>query len=349
MFSLPVTFWNALISSLVTLCSARADPVHRGDQQVDQAVGHLPLTFPQQRRQQGHRRLRGLPQPAAQVRRRLHRGPRPPPGHHLRRDVGEQPRRQADRPDRLQLADLGQHRVQAHVPRHRLDQRQHRVLVFLVIAGDVLVILIFVPGTFNDAVDVAVLGADQGDNPPGGAGGGDPRGDDGEPLLLRLVQRRPDGPGHPVGSRRLDPLRPAPAEQFRADLVPVPLRVRDMGGQPVRELLLVSDRALAEPEVTADLRTVVLQRAAVGPFVEPQVRRRNLHLPGNELNHLVRQLRPALGKPPVLREELQQQRETQPRRPPLPRDQILIVRQHRPALDKLVKPKRHTIHAHMVT
>jgi hypothetical protein len=122
-----------------------------------------------------------------------------------------------------------------------------------------------------------------------------------------------------------------------------------MGGQPVRELLLVSDRALAEPEVTADLGTVVLQRAAVGPFVEPQVRRRNLHLPGNELNRLVRQLRPALGKPPVLGEELQQQRETQPRRPPLPRDQILIVRQHRPALNKLVKPKRHAIHAHMVT
>jgi hypothetical protein len=177
------------------------------------------------------------------------------------------------------------------------------------IAGDVILILIFVPGTFNDAGEVAVLGADQGDNPPGGAGRGDPRGDDGEPLLLRLVQRRPDDPGHPVGSRRLDSLRSAPAEQLRADLVPVPLRVRDMGGQPVRELFLVCDRALAEPEVTADLGTVVLQRAAVGPFVEPQVRRRDLHLPGNELNRLVRQLRPSLGEPPVLGEELQQQRE----------------------------------------
>jgi hypothetical protein len=101
--------------------------------------------------------------------------------------------------------------------------------------------------------------------------------------------------------------------------------------------------------VTADLGAVVLQRAAVGPFVEPQVRRRNLHLPGNPLNRLVRQLRPALGKPPVLGEELQQQRETWPRRPPLPRDQLLVVLQHRPALDKLVKPERHTIHAHMVT
>jgi hypothetical protein len=58
-------------------------------------------------------------------------------------------------------------------------------------------------------------------------------------------------------------------EQFRADLVPVPLRVRDVGGQPFLELFLIGDRALAEPEVTADLGTVVLRRAA-GLLVEPR-------------------------------------------------------------------------------
>jgi hypothetical protein len=49
--------------------------VHRGDQQVDQAVSHFPLPLSQQRRQQGDLRLRRRRHPAAQVRRELDRHP----------------------------------------------------------------------------------------------------------------------------------------------------------------------------------------------------------------------------------------------------------------------------------
>jgi hypothetical protein len=100
--------------------------------------------------------------------------------------------------------------------------------------------------------------------------------------------------------------------------------------------------------VLADLSAVVLHRAA-GPLVEPQVRRRDIHLPGDELNGLVRKLRAARRKPGVLRVEPQEQREAQPRRPAFPRYQIPLVIQYRPLVDKLIEPERHTIHGHMVT
>jgi hypothetical protein len=51
----------------------------------------------------------------------------------------------------------------------------------------------------------------------------------------------------------------------------------------------------------------------------------------------------------VLGEELQQEGEGQARRPALPGDQAPLVIQQRPVLNELVQPKRHTIHAHIVT
>ncbi|WP_331764226.1 hypothetical protein OH786_38600 (plasmid) [Streptomyces atratus] len=105
------------------LLRPRPDPVHRGDQQLHQRVGDLPLPLMQQRGQQRHpQRHRVRPQ----VGRRLHSGPRPPSGHDLRRDVDEQIPWQADRPHRQELVDLGEHRLQAHVARRFLDLRQHR-------------------------------------------------------------------------------------------------------------------------------------------------------------------------------------------------------------------------------
>ncbi|WP_226358896.1 hypothetical protein [Pseudonocardia sp. ICBG601] len=65
---------------------AGVDPVHGGDQQLDQRVGDLPFPAVQQRRQQGQRHLRRV---SAQVAGRLDRRPRPPGGDHLRGDVGE--------------------------------------------------------------------------------------------------------------------------------------------------------------------------------------------------------------------------------------------------------------------
>lgn len=125
MFSLPVTRRNALISSSVTFRSARA-PI-RCTVAISRST-RLSVTSRSRSASSAASRVTAdcgeFGQPPPQVGGRLDRGPRPPPGHHLRRGIGEQAGRQADRADRGQLADLRQHRLQAHVPRHRLDQRQ---------------------------------------------------------------------------------------------------------------------------------------------------------------------------------------------------------------------------------
>ena len=120
----PVTRLNALTSSSVTFCSARA-PI-RCTVEISRSTRVSVISRSRSCSSAASSVSRQPARMVAQVRRRLHRGPRPPAGHHLRRDVGEQTRRQPDRADRAQLADLGQHRLQAHVARNRLDQRQHR-------------------------------------------------------------------------------------------------------------------------------------------------------------------------------------------------------------------------------
>ncbi|WP_326637263.1 hypothetical protein OIE67_05475 [Nonomuraea fuscirosea] len=124
---------NALISSLVTLAvGPRLDPMHGGDQQFHQRVGDLPLSLLDQRRQQEHRQLARM---CAHVGGRLHRCPGPPGGQHLGRHVGEQSGRQFDRARRRQLADLGHHRLQAHVARRGLDQRQQVGVGVVIVLG----------------------------------------------------------------------------------------------------------------------------------------------------------------------------------------------------------------------
>ncbi len=99
----------------------------------------------------------------------------------------------------------------------------------------------------------------------------------------------------------------------------------------------------------ADLAAVVLDGAA-GPLVEADVRRRDLDLPRDEVDGLVRELRPARGEPPMLGEELQQERKAQARRPALPRDQLPLVIQHRPVLGQVhpanVRHLHDTRHGH---
>jgi len=91
---------------------AGADAVHGRDQQVRQGVGDLPLSLVHQRGQQGQHQRPGM---VAQVRRGFHRGAGPPGGDHPRRDIGKQDVRQLYGAHRVQLADLGEHRLQAHV------------------------------------------------------------------------------------------------------------------------------------------------------------------------------------------------------------------------------------------
>lgn len=73
---------------------------------------------------------------------------------------------------------------------------------------------------------------------------------------------------------------------------------------------------------------------------------RHLNLPGDELDHLVRKLHPAPRELPVLSVVLQQLREPQPRRAPLPRHELEFFVQHRPVLDQLVHAHRLPPHGH---
>ena len=81
---------------------------------------------------------------ATQVARCFHRRACPPGRDHLRRDIGEHAAGQADRTDGLELADLGQHRVQADVARLRPDRSEHRRTVDVL--DDVIAVRLVVGG-----------------------------------------------------------------------------------------------------------------------------------------------------------------------------------------------------------
>jgi hypothetical protein len=255
----------------------------------------------------------------AQVRRRFHRGAGPPGGDHLRRDPGEQPVRQPGRAGRVQLADLGEHRLQAHVAGNRLDQRQRRRLraVALVITG----------------------GRRQGGQARAGVRT-EPPGHPRRQRLLSLVQGRADDPVAPALGRRLDLPGAAPGQQFLPHPVGPPLGLADAGGQPPGELAGVLGGALPEPQVPADLRPVVFDRAA-RPFVEPEIGCWHADLAGDERHRVVIQLGPAAREPARPGVELQQQREPQPGRPALPGDQLPLVRQQGPVVGQLVQVHQH--------
>ncbi len=267
----------------------------------------------QRREQRQHQRL-GV---VAQVRRGLHRRPGPPGRDHPRGDVAEQPVGQVDRADRAQLADLGEHRVQADVARHRLDQRQHRVLTSVVVRH---------------------IDGDQGAQ-PAGDDGGQPSGDPGGQRLLGLVQRGPHDPVDPPGGRRFDPLGAAPRQQLAADQLRAALRLAHVAGQPLGQRVRVGHRALPEAQVLTDLRPVVLDRAA-SPLVKTHVTRLHADLAGHILDSLVRHLATTPWEPAHLGEELQQHREAKPRRPALASDQLSLVIQQCPVLDELIEIQR---------
>jgi hypothetical protein len=101
--------------------------------------------------------------------------------------------------------------------------------------------------------------------------------------LEELVERfarplgRADAPPDPVTDRRLCLLALQVCQQFLADPVGLPFFLAHVGGQPLRRLVCVRDRALPEAEVLPDDQGPVgLDRPAVS-LVEPQVRRRNVH------------------------------------------------------------------------
>ena len=76
------------------------------------------------------------------------------------------------------------------------------------------------------------------------------------------------------------------------------------------------------------------------PLVEAQVGRGYAHLAGHELHSLIRKLATPARETASPRVELQHQREPQPRRTALARDQLLLVIQERPVLDELIEIQR---------
>lgn len=294
---------------------AGADAVHRGDQQVHQGVSEFPLAGDQQRGQQRQPQRLGM---GAQVGGGLHRGPQPPADEDLGRDVVEQSRRKADGAHRAQLGDLGQHRLQADIAGLGLDPRQQPRPCGIV-AGVVL--------------------GDQGQEPADHRLA-QPAGDPQAQGLLGLPQRRAHEPVDATLGGRLDPLAAAVVQQLAANPVLSAFALADVLGQPSGQLLGVRDRALPEPQVPADLRAVVLDRAA-GPLVEAQLLGRDLDLASDELDRLGGQLAAAPREPALLGIELQQQREPQARRGPFAGDQVLLVVDQRPVLDQVIKTQGH--------
>ena len=191
MFSLPVTFLNALISSLGDLLlRPRADPVHRGDQQLHQRVGDLPLPLVQQRGQQRHPQRQRV---RAQMGRRLHRGPRPPAGHDLRRDVGEQTRWQPIARTARSLSISV-----SIVSRLTLPGAS---LIFAKTGGASS------PSVPPSGSGVVLVGAGDQSHDPLDALHGQPGGDQGRQRLLGRPQRGPHDPVAPARRGRLDALR----------------------------------------------------------------------------------------------------------------------------------------------
>lgn len=154
--------------------------MHGGNQQLDQRVGDLQFAPVNQRREQRQRqRLRV----AAQMRRRFDCGPRPPLLEDLRYNIREQACRQIQGPDRLQLVDLGHHRLQAHIAWAGLGQdQQRRRRIALVIHSD------------GDQGQQATCNRRT-----------QPAGDPRRPVLFRCAQSRPNHTQDPPGRRRLDP------------------------------------------------------------------------------------------------------------------------------------------------
>lgn len=153
------------------------------------------------------------------------------------------------------------------------------------------------------------------------------------------MQSRAYDPVDPPGRRRLDPLRAAAHQQLVAHQLRPPLGLAHIGGQPPGQLVCVCHRAFPETQVRPDLGPVVLDGTA-GPLIEAQVGRGDAYLAGHELHSLVRKLTTPAREPASPRVELQQQREPEPRRPALARDQLLLVIQQRPVPDELIEIQR---------
>jgi len=286
----------------------RVDAVDRRYQQLRERVGDLPLAHHEQRAQQRElRRLRMLTQMAG----RLDRRAGTPARNDDRGDIGEEARRQPDRADRVELCDLDKHRVQAHVARRRLDQRQHIVSVVIVADSDQCLVALD-----RSRVDAC---CDQPKQRPLGA-----------------MQSRPRDLADTVGGRRLDQLPVAASKQLLADAILATLDLCDVLGQPRHQRFGVRDAALPEAGVGADLGAVALRRAA-GEVIGRQLVGGDADLAGEVRDGVIRELMRSGRETPAPHHVLQQDRESQAGRAGLVAQQLQLVADEGEVIDDVVK------------
>jgi hypothetical protein len=105
--------------------------------------------------------------------------------------------------------------------------------------------------------------------------------------------------------------------------------------KPIRNLGLVGHRPLTEPEGLTDLRPMALDRASC-PRVALEVLHSDRHLPSDVGDGRLRDVLRSPRKASLQLEELQQQREAQPGRPRLVRDQLPVLPDQGPGANELV-------------
>lgn len=241
------------------------DLVDQADQEVDQAVGDLRRPRPAECGQQGQSNwLWAIPKIG-----RVHAGnPRAPGSDQLLRGVGEQLRGQAELLDLLELLDL---------PEERLQPQLTGVALQL---GEEPACAPRRPTAIRLGDELRQLRGGLGREPPQDAVA---------ELLLRSGARRTEDALDPARSRRLDLGRTAAVEHR----LPLPLHIEldwaDRGGQPLRQVRLVTGRRLAKAEGLANLGSMPLDRSG-GPVVVGEELRLYPHLLGDVGDRRLRHL-----------------------------------------------------------
>ncbi|MEA2231766.1 MAG: hypothetical protein QOD83_1582 [Solirubrobacteraceae bacterium] len=294
--------------TLDTVLRSGADAVHELDQQIDERVGDLRCARPAQRGQQRQPdRLAG----GTQIGWVQLRGARPPRGDLTLRRVGEQVGGQPDRADTLELLDLLKQCPQSDAAWIGLQFRQK-------------------PGAAADDRRVRRV-ADESRESQGRAVRQPRQGPGGEPRVVTGTRAAED----PLDPRGTGPLAATAAQQRVTHAIFAEFDWADLALQPAGPALLVGDGGLAKPERLADLRAVILDRAA-RPVIGRQLIGGDSDLVGDERDRSRWDLRAIARETRLELKELQQQREPQPSRASLVGHQRPIGIKQRPRRHELL-------------
>ena len=228
---------------------------------------------------------------AAQLVRLFHGGALPIGAQHLGRDTGEQVVGQAQRPQLLELADLGQHRGQRRRPGIGLELRPGR------------------PPEFGAGRAVRGGGPQERLQGQHRAGRQALRGA-GTEVVVGAAQGRAHQPIHLPRSWRLEAEGPAALVGPQPQAIGVPVFDQGALGKPGRQGGLILLAGLAEAERGPDLRPVVLD-GAPAPLVLQELLGRHADLFGDEDDDRTRQVLLARREARLELEALEQQCEAQ--------------------------------------